>query len=597
MPKKEIIWDLSELFPSTRDPSVQEAIENVTIMAENFSRNYQGRIKNLSAKELAKCIEEYEEYSAKLDDVTLFARLSFDANMTLPDTQHLHDKADKLEAELNKKLAFFKIKLGNLVYKNPEIIIEPILSNYKHFLERLKRGVPHQLSEVEERLIIEKDQYGVKAWQDLQSKWLNTRMFEVEVEGKKKVLSFGEAIGLTRHHDRATRESAMKSIFGLLGKDGEIFSSALRNICNDWSNVCERRKYASPMEASLIENDTDLLTINDLLNTIENHNGLYQRYLKLKAKIMGLPKLGPHDIGAPIPDAREMKFDYDMAKNLILEAFRRFDEDYDFAMRDLFAKNHVDASPRFGKRNGAWCPDWYNGKSAFILTNFNETLSDVYTLAHELGHATHLYHSQRDQTFLNGSWAIFPMIIAEVASIFGELLLTDLLLNQAESDIEKKVILCRVLDGAGVTIFQVTERAWFEKSLYEAVKEGEFLDFPTICRYEKSARDKLFGDAVEWFDEIEAIWTMIPHYYMANYRFYNYPYAYAQLFVYALYQKYLEEGKEFVPRFREILSSGCSISPIEIGKIVGLDVTSSDFWKLGMRQYGYFVGELEKVVG
>jgi oligoendopeptidase F len=592
MTRKDIAWDLTEIFPSTTDPSVQKAINDLITTAKRFARKYQGKIKNLSAKDLPKCIEEFEAYKTKLGDISLYADLAFSANMTLPGTQLLHDKVTKKEAELGKMLAFFELEVGALISKRPEIISNPSLANYKHALERLRRQVAHQLSEVEEQLIIEKDQFGVKAWEELQAKWLNTRMFEAEVEGKKKTLSYGEANGLLLHPDRATRESANKSIYGQLGQQGEIFSSALRSICNDWTNVCERRKYDSPMHASLIANDINQQTIDNLQESIENHASLYRRYLKLKAKMMGLPKLGCHDIMAPLPDAPKMKFDYEKARDLVIDAYSSFDEDYASAMRDMFAKNHLDSSPRFGKQNGAWCASWYNGKSAFILDSYNGTLHDIYTLAHELGHATHDYYWERSQTIANGS---IPMVVAETASTFGELLLTDLLLSRAKSDGEKKAIICSVLDGAGMAAFQVTARAWFEQNLYSAVKQGEYLNYETICKYWTEARDRIYGDSVEWFSEMQAEWTMKPHYYMANFRFYNYPYVYAQLFVYALYLKYLEEGKKFVPKFKKVLSAGGSISPVEIGKIVGFDITSPNFWKLGMKQFEHFVEELEKI--
>jgi oligoendopeptidase F len=315
--------------------------------------------------------------------------------------------------------------------------------------------------------------------------------------------------------------------------------------------------------------------------------------MKMKAKMMKLPKLGCHDIIAPMPDEPKMKFDYDKAKNLVMRAYTKFDEDYAFAVKDMLAKNHIDASPRYGKRNGAFCSGWYSGKTAYILQSFNGNLRDIFTLAHELGHATHDYYSERSQTPMNLS---IPMIVAETASIFGELLLTDLLLSEAKSKREKKAILCLVLDNAGMTIFQVTARAWFEQSLYNAIKKGEFLDYKTICRYWTDARDKIYDDTVEWFSEMEAEWTMKPHYYLANFRFYNYPYVYAQLFVYALYQKYLQEGRKFVPRFKKILSAGSSISPIETAKLAGLNVTDPSFWKLGMKQLEYFTDELEKMV-
>jgi oligoendopeptidase F len=593
MIKNEIAWDLSKIFPNITDPSVQKAIDDVSRMAETFESKYRGKMKDFSAKDLLKCLEDYEAYYECLQEILLFAGLSFAANMTLPETQLLHDKGMKLDAKLGKLLAFFELEVGNLVNRKAGLISEPLLANYRHVLERLRRRVPHQLSEVEEKLVIEKDQFGVSAWEELQTKWLNTRMFEVQVEGKKKMLPFGEAVGLLPHPDRATRESVNKSIFGLVGKDGEIFSSAFRNICNDWLSVCERRNYDSPMHASLIENDVDQQTVDNLLKSVEYNVGLYQRYLRLKARIMKLPKLGCHDINAPLPDAPDMKFDFDKAKDLVTRAYSKFDEDYAFAVKDMFARNHIDSSPRFGKQNGAFCAGWYYGKSSFVLQSFNGRLNDVYTLAHEFGHATHDYYFQREQTILNGR---IPMVVAETASTFGELLLTDLLLSEAKSDMEKKVILCKILDGAGGTIFSVTARAWFEQRVYDAIKKGEYLDHETACKYWVASRDRVYGDMVEWFSEMESQWGITPHYFMANFRFYNYPYVYAQLFVYALYQKYLEEGRAFVPKLKKILSEGSRASPIEIGRIVGFDISSADFWKIGMKQFEHFIVELEKIV-
>jgi oligoendopeptidase F len=591
--QEEITWDLTVMFPSITDPSVEQAIRDASILTEEFEKKYRGKILSLTPTELLKCLQEYEEYHEKTGDLSLYASLSFSANMALPETQALYDKVNKLDARLGKQLAFFSLELSALVKNKPDIINHPVLSNYKHMLERVHRRVEHILSEVEEQLIIEKDQFGVNAWEELQSKWLNTRMFEVIVQGEKKTLSYGEANGLLPHPDRATRESANRVIYGTLGKDGEIFASAIRNICNDWVSISERRKYSSPMESSLISNDTEQLIIDNLLRTIENHTGSYRHYLKIKAKLMGLPVLGNHDIIAPLPNSPEMKFTFQEAQDLITRAYSRFDEQYADAVKESFEARRIDVPPRFGKRNGAFCASWYKGKSAFILDNFNGNLSDVFTLAHELGHATHDYYASRNQTLLNMS---MPSIVAETASIFGELLLSDLMLEEAKSDEERKVVLSLVLDEAGMTTFQVTSRVWFEQSLYNSIKQEEFLDYKTVCNHWMQARNRIYGDAVTWFPEMEAEWTMKPHYYMANYRFYNYPYVYAQMFVYALYERYLQEGKTFVPKLKAALSAGSSISPVEIGKLVDLNVTDPNFWNLGIKRFEHFTHELEKII-
>ncbi|KON33301.1 hypothetical protein AC477_01660 [miscellaneous Crenarchaeota group-1 archaeon SG8-32-1] len=593
MTTRQIKWDLSELFSNIDDPKIDQTIQETIELANAFEKTYRGKITKLNANDLLHCLRSIEAFEAKFSDITLFSSLSFSANMTSTQTQSLNDRVKKLKAAIGKQLMFFQLELGALLKSKPQIIREPTLHNYKHMLELAYRNVKHQLSEVEEQLIIEKDQFGIVAWKELQSKWLNTRFFDVSVLGEKKSLSYGEANGLLSHLDRNTRESANKSIYGLLDKDGEIFASALRSICNDWVTVSKRRKFVSPMESSLISNDTEQKIIDNLLRTIEENAGIYRRYLKLKAKLMKLPVLANHDIVAPLPDLSEIKFTFKQAQDLITKAYNRFNPEYTIGVNEMFVKRHIDATPRFGKRNGAFCASYYNGKSAYILNSFNGTLSDVFTLAHELGHATHDWYASRSQTLLNTD---IPSVVAEIASIFGELLLADLLLEEAKSSAERKAVLCMVLDEAGMTTFQVTARVWFEQALYASIQNGEFLDYNTICNHWTVARNRIYGDAVTWFPEMKAEWTMKPHYYMPNYRFYNYPYVYAQLFVYSLYEQYLQEGKSFVPKLKKALSSGSSLSPLEIGNIFDLNVAAPNFWSNGIKMFERFTDKLQKII-
>jgi oligoendopeptidase F len=588
----EITWNLSEICPCITDPKINEMIDQVITSAGVFEKKYRGKLIQLKPDELSGCFRDIEAFDLQFSDVTLYSSLCYSANMTSPEAQALHDRVSKLEANISKQLAFFTLELGKLVKNNPEIIQNSCVANYRHMLERIHRRVEHQLSEVEEQLIIEKDQFGVNAWEELQSKWLNTRLFEVIVCGEKKTLNYGTASGLLSHPDQSTRESANRSIYGLLGKDGEIFASALRSICNDWVSVSKRRKYNSPLESSLLNNDTEQTIIDNLLQTIEKSTTIYQRYLKQKAKLMNLPILGNHDIIAPLPNLPEQKFTFHQAQDLILEAYNKFNTQYATAAEEMFEKCHIDASPRFGKRNGAFCASYYRGKTAYILQSFNGTLSDIFTLAHELGHATHDWYASKNQTLLNTH---MPSITAETASIFGELLLTDLLLSRAKSDDERKALLCLVLDEAGMTAFQVTARVWFEQALYSSIEKEEFLNYQTICSHWVNARNRIYGDSVTWFPEMEAEWTIKPHYYMANYRFYNYPYVYAQMFVYSLYEQYLSEGKGFVPKMAAALSAGSAISPKDIAKTMGLDVEKPDFWVGGMKVFEHFVNGLKAI--
>lgn len=595
MTEKEVAWDLTVLFSDYNDPNITKTMKTLGEKVDQLETDYKGKInrKDFNAGNLNDLLKDLEEFWANFEELELFSVNSFNAQMSLPETQALNNKFREFQTQISKKLAFFDLEIGKLVYENKNLISDPMLSNYKHYLEKITRIYPHTLSEIEEQLIIEKDQHGIRAWSQLQGAWLNTREFKVNIEGEEKILSYGEANSLLTHPDRSTRISANKSIYGLLGGDEEIFSSALRNICADWVKTSKRRKFDNPMHPSFIANDTTREIIDSLMKTIVESVDVYQKYLILKAKLLKLPKLTCADVVAPLLDVPDKKFTWDEAKKFILEAFGKFDGSFADYVKDMYDRNRIDAGARKGKRNGAYCAGWFKAKSSFILMSFQGTLRELYTLTHELGHAVHDYLSTREQTFFN----LHPGAAgAETASTFAELLMTDLLLKKAESEEEKRAILVRILDGAGQSAFQVSARVLFETSLYDAIKSGTNLDGKTISKYWCAGRDKIYGDSVEWFEEMDWEWTMKAHYFMPNFRYYNYPYVYAQLLVYALYQVYKQQGMEFVPKFKKLLATGGSLSPKQLAGIVGFDISQPDFWKLGIRQYGDFVTELEKLI-
>ncbi len=595
MTKEEIAWDLSKLFTGPDDPKIDKLIENSKNQVEQFIKDYKGKIKppEFSASDLSKLFQRQEEFEANLDELLTFAHILYEANMQITEHEALNNKTTDFLTDVNKKLTFLELEVGKFVFENKDLLNDPALQNYKHYLEKIARAYPHLLSEVEEQLILEKDQYGVSQWSQLQGKWLNTRQFHVMVEGEEKILSYGEAYILLSHPDRETRISADKSIYETLGKDEYIFSTALRNICGDWMKTVERRKYDNALHHSLIFNDTSQEIIESLMKTVEENAHVYQRYLKLKANLLKLPRLNYADVLAPLLEMPDKKYSWDETKKLILDAYKSFDNEFAEIAVDMYEKRHIDASIRMGKRNGAYCAGWYKGKSAFILMNFAGQIGEIYTLAHEFGHAIHGYLAMDKQTYLN----LHPgYTTAECASTFGELLCTDLLLETSDSDSFKKAILAHVLDDAGMAAFQVSARYWFEESMYNALKNNEYLDGHTISKLWVAGRDKIYGDSIDFFDELIWEWTMKSHYYQVGFRFYNYPYVYAQLFVYALYQIYKTEGKDFAPKFKKLLASGGSVSPKELAKLVGLDITKPEFWKLGIKQYEDFVNQLEQLM-
>jgi len=586
-----MIWDLSQLVESTDSTSIQKKLKSMVIEAEKIRDKYQGEIGGLDAKGLMELFRMKDVHTLKFEGVVKYCRLMYSADSTNDVAKQLNDAARRASMRVGQALAFIDIELGKLLTENPSLITDSVLTEYKHYLERILRRVPHLLSESEERLIIMKDKNGINAWQMLQSDWLSTRTFNIEIEGEIKTLPYGEIIGFYQSPDRDLRKRANQIVYQNLGKDEIIWTSAIRSICEDHLQICELRNYPTPMTQSLIANDINQQTIDSLMKTIEKNVGLYQRYLRLKAKLMGLDKLANYDLVAPLPNSPEIDYAWEESWKEVVGAYMAFDEEIGGWVNEMFERRHIDGEVRKGKRSGAFCSSWLAGKSAYILQSFNRRISDVYTQAHELGHAVHAYLGSRAQ---NPSNLEIGSCIAETGSIFGELLLTERLLSKAKIKGEKQAILANILDEFGMATFQVSARVFFEQSMYETIERGEFLDGKTVAKLWVAGRNKIYGDSVDWLDVMKWEWTMKPHYYRANYRFYNYPYVFAQLFVFALYKLYKEQGKSFVPKLKKLLATGSGKSPRELAAELGFDITNERFWEKGITQAEEFINMFEE---
>ncbi|MBD3158487.1 MAG: hypothetical protein GF309_06810 [Candidatus Lokiarchaeota archaeon] len=605
MSKEEMIWDLFQLLEPTEiqveglqeEPDwpgkIEKQLKKAVSDAEAFRDKYRGKIEDMNAQELVEMLEKYDELVLKHEGPGMFASLRYAADSTDAISKQLNDAARRARMKFRQALAFKDIELGKLLSKNPDIVNAPEVSEYQHYLEKIKREVPYMLSEEKEQLIITKDKNGIDAWQQLQGDWLSTRKFEIEVDGEKNTMSYGEIIGLYEDPDRDLRKQANQIVYDNLGEDEIIWASAIRAVCSDHLEMCDIRDYPSPMTQSLIANDIEKEAVDSLMDTIENSVDIYRRYLRLKAKIMGLDKLGNWDIVAPLPDAPEKEYSWQEARNEVVGAYSSFDEQIGSWVDEMFENRHIDAEVREGKRSGAFCASWLAGKSAYILLSYNKRMGNLYTLAHENGHAVHDYLMAREQKPSNCE---VGSCIAECGSIFGELLLTERLLREAKSKEQKQAVLATILDEFGMAAFQVSARVFFEKSMYDTIDKGKFLDGDTVAALWTDARDKIYGDAVEWLPEMRWEWAMKIHYFIPRYRFYNYPYIFAQLFVYALYRLYKEQGDEFVPKLKALLAAGSSKSPAELAEELGFDILSKKFWEKGMKQFEEFIDILEETI-
>lgn len=586
-------WDLSQLVEFDDPGYIEEQLAGSTKAAEELSEKHRGKIIKYNAKQLLDILEEIDRDNLQYEGVFIYAFCMYDVEMNNDIAKRLADKARAAYMSYQQATAFVHLEIGELLSKNPELVDNPILVEYKHYLEKIKRSVPYMMSEAEEKVIIAKDKNGIRAWSQLQGDWLATRKYELEIEGEIKTLPYGEIIQYYQHPDRELRRCVHEIVYRDLGKDHILWSAALRAICSDHVQMVKMRKWESPMTQSLLVNDVDEETINALLNTIEKNRGVYQDYLRLKAKVLGLKKLGNWDILAPLNETPDKKYTWEESKQLVVEAYAEFDNEVGTWIQEMFDRRHIDAQVRDGKRSGAYCASWHAGKSAYILQSFNGIMSDIFTQAHELGHAMHAYLGTRAQTPTNFD---VSYCVAETGSIFGELLVTEKLIEKAKSKEEKRSILATVCDEFGDTAFQVSARTWFENALYETIQKGKYLDGDLISKLWIEARDKMYGDSVEWLDEMQWWWTFKLHFYMPTLRYYNYPYVYAQLFVYAMYRLYKEQGIEFVPKLKALLAAGSSKSPRDLAAEIGFDITKEEFWQKGIDQYKEFIKQFEETL-
>ena len=586
-------WDLAQLVEFDDPAYIEERMTAAVAAAEEMRDKYRGRVGKFTAKELLDMLKELESVRLRFEGPLKYARLMYDADMSKEVAKKLYGKFMQTQTKINQALAFSDLEIGALLKENPEIKEDPMLEEYRHFLFKIERRIPHMLSEKEEELTIAKNENGIRAWYKLHGDWLATRKFDIEIDGEVKTLPYGKMLAFYQSPNRDLRKRSHEVVYKKLGEDNILWSSALKAVCADHLTMTKLRNWDSPMTQSFIANDVDAETIQALMNVIAKNVQVYQDYLKLKAKVLGLDVLGNWDIDAPLPNTPEKEYSWDEARQIVTEGYKEFDGEVGEWIEDMYEKRHIDGEVREGKRSGAYCMTWHKGESAYILQSFNGILNDLFTQAHELGHAMHAHLGTRAQTPFNYQ---IGMCVAETGSIFGELLLVEKLLSTLKTKEEKQAVLASVLDEFGSAAFQVSTRVWFETLLYEAIEDGIALDGEKVSELWVKARTKMYGDAVEWLPEMRWWWTMKLHFFIPDFRYYNYPYVYAQLFVYVMYRLYKEQGKEFVPKLKALLAAGSSKSPRDLAAEIGFDITKEEFWEKGIAQFKEFLEQFKETL-
>jgi oligoendopeptidase F len=413
-------------------------------------------------------------------------------------------------------------------------------------------------------------------------------VFELEVAGEKKELTRDQLMTYVRDPAPELRQAAYQEQFRVYGREAAILAQIYTHRVRDWaSENINLRHFASPLTVRNLLNDVPDGVVDTLLEVCAEQAPIFHRYFKLKAGWLGLPngKLRRYDLYAPLTQESTKTIAYGEAVDMVLDSFNQFSPQVAKQAQRIFDDGHIDAEVRPRKRGGAFCAAILPGLTPWVLVNYTGEPRQVATLAHELGHAIHalLAADHPVLTFLS------TLPLAETASVFSEMLLTDRLLAEETDPLLRRSLLAEAVDDAYATILRQTYFVLFERDAHRLVNAGKTMD--ELNEHYLSQLRQQFGDAIEISEDFQLEWICIPHIYHTP--FYCYAYSFGQLLALSLYQRYKEEGQSFVPNLLKILAYGGSASPQHILHEAGVDMADPDFWRSGFKVIERMIDELE----
>lgn len=586
--EKPTRWSLSDLLPQP----VEQALD------ETFSKLEQALVKLEAARAtLTSGIawQDFNKVLALLESIALikskvegYADLAFAEDTQNAATLNLRDRVDQVLTDSGNRVLFFEMWFKELADEVTQNLIEHS-GDLRYFLETMTRFKPFTLTELEERMINLKDVNGIDAMMNLYEMITNHFTFKIEIEGKTETITRDQLSGYFSSPSPEVRATAYQELYRVYGENSTVLAQMYIHRVRDWhTEGMELRGFASPISARNVENDLPDEVVETLLSVCRKNVDVFQRYFKMKAQWLGLPtgKLRRYDIYAPLTPS-EKKFEYAVAKNMVMDSYRAFSPKVAKLAQRVFDENHLDSEIRAGKRGGAFCYTASPEFTPWVLINYDGSARDIATLAHELGHAIHgmlaEHHSPLTQ--------IASLPLAETASVFAEMQLTDQLLEQEADPSVRRDLFANALDDAYITVMRQAYFTIFEREAHAMINDNSTLDELTN-HYLNNLKEQ-FGEAVEVSDEFKWEWLAIPHLYRTP--FYTYAYSFGQLLVLALYQQYRIEGEAFMPRYLKILAYGGSESPVKILTEAGLDVTSPTFWQGGFEVIRNMIAELENL--
>lgn len=582
-------WDLTAIFPT--DAAFEKELDELA-GAVPFIRALQGTIGS-SSQALLKGIEEVLEINQKLERVYVYSHLKNDQDTADSLYQNLHDKALSILTSVSEATSWFEPEIMEI----PEDELEKYLAEndklkpYAHLLDSLTSAREHVLTAREEELLAGAGEIFAapsKTFSVLNNADMTFPKVKNE-EGQEVQLTHGLYGKLMESPDREVREGAFKALYKTYDGLKNTFATTLSTNVKAHNYKAKVHKYESARAAALANNHIPESVYDTLLDVVNEHLPLLHRYVDLRKDLLGVEELHMYDMYTPLTGEAPIKYSIEAAMEETLKGLQPLGEDYLAILQEAFDNRWIDWLENEGKRSGAYSSGAYD-TNPYILMNWQDSLNQLYTLVHELGHSVHSYLTRKNQPYVYGDYSIF---LAEIASTTNENILTDYLLKTQTDPKVRIYILNHYLDGFKGTIFRQTQFAEFEHYIHQKALEGVPLTQDFMTSYYAELNAKYYGPSVEKDPEIGIEWTRIPHFY---YNYYVYQYATGFSAATALAKRIVEGEEGALEKYLSYLKAGNSGYPIEVMKKAGVDMTQSAYIEDAMKVFEERLNELEQLI-
>ncbi|MEY4704004.1 MAG: hypothetical protein RL042_200 [Nitrospirota bacterium] len=579
-------WDLSHLAqePVKRFETLLGEIETNVAKFEAARPQFSPTMEAAVFHPLLTLSETIAAASSKL---SAYAYLWFSENTKDLAARSFKDKVEERLTALQNRLVFFDLWWQSVDTDNANRLMTGT-GTLRYHLETIRRFKPHTLSEPEEKIVNIKNITGRSAVHSLYDVVTNAFTFTLTVNGKRKTMTREELTAYLRHTQGRVREAAYRELYRIYAGQHDLLGEIYKTLVNDWkAENLQLRHFASPIATRNLGNDISDAAVASLLKVCQKNAGIFQRYFRIKARLCKIKPMSRYHIYAP-HRTEQKSYRYQDAIKMVLEAYRGFSPQLADLAERVLHERHIDARTRPGKIGGAYCYSVVPSMTPYVLLNFTGEARDIATMAHELGHAVHGMLAQHHSIFTFHS----TLPLAETASVFGERILSDALMNQERDKKVRQGLLLNQLDDIYATVLRQAYFVQFESQAHEMIAQGATVK-DLAKTYLAEVRQQ-FGKGIKVPEEFQWEWLTIPHIFASP--FYCYAYSFGNLLVLALYRMYQKEGATFVPKYLELLSAGGSESPQTILAKVGVDMASEEFWQSGFDTISEMVDQLEQTL-